>query len=236
MLMELFDPIQRAVEVEALVMRQGMRLYDSDKFRYQRFYGGIATAGSRGCLLRCLWCFNWDRNENPTGAGAFYRPDEVRMKLESIANKHNTNIARISGAENFLGMQSATHLYDIISNSDLDYVVETNAVILGFQPEILDLFEDLRNFRLRVSYKAQNGLQWETLTGTTSWGFAYQQKAIRAIRERCIPMSVAFMPQFVNPYEIDVSSYSLEEEHMKYYPGVKARLDNAAVKVHKRGY
>lgn len=236
MFMDLFDPIQKAAEIEALVMRQGMRLYDPDKFRFQRFYGGIATAGSRGCSLRCLWCFNWDRNDNPMGAGKFYSPNEVRTKLESIANRNNTNLARISGSENFLGMQSAIHLYEIIANSDLDYVVETNAVMLGFCTDILDLFKDLRNFRLRISYKAQNGLQWENLTGTTSWGFAYQQKAIREIQARHIPLKVAYMPQFVDPYAIEVSGYILEEENMKYYPGVKARLDNASVKVRKHGY
>lgn len=231
-----FDPIKRCREIEAIVMKGNARLYDSDKFRYQRFYGGIATAGSRGCPLRCLFCWNFDRNDNPVGAGTFFSPYEVVDRLEGIAKRNNTDLARISGSENFLGMRSAKHLYEVIANSELSYVVETNAIMLGYQPRILDLFKDLRNFRIRLSYKASNGLQWEKLTGSNVWGFAYQQAAIREIQKRHIPLKVAFMPQFVNPREIDVSGYILEEETMKYYPGVKARLDNAKIKVLRRGY
>lgn len=233
---EIFDPIERSMAVEAIVMKGNKRLYDSDKFRYQRFYGGIATSGSRGCSLRCLFCWNFERNDNPAGAGTFYSPEEVVSRLERIAKRNGTDLARISGAENFLGERSAKHLRDVISNSDLSYIVETNAVILGFQPDILDMFENLRNFRIRVSYKASNGLQWEKLTGSNAYGFAYQQKAIREIQARHIPLKVAFMPQFVNPVEIDVSGYALEEENMKYYSGVKARLDNAGIKVIRRGH
>ena len=233
---EIFDPIERSIAVEAIVMRGDKRLYDADKFRYQRFYGGIATAGSRGCSLRCLFCWNYDRNENPAGAGTFYSPQEVRGRLERIASRNDTDIARISGSENFLGMRSARHLYEVMNGSELSYVVETNGIFLGYMPEILDLLKPLKNFRIRLSYKAQNGLRWEKLTGSNAYGFAYQQKAIREIQARHIPLKVAFMPQFVNPVEIDVSGYALEEENMKYYSGVKARLDNAGIKVIRRGY
>ena len=225
-----WDPIARAREVEAMVMKGAKRLYDSDKFRYQRFYGGIATAGSRGCNLRCLYCFNFARNEDPRGAGTFYSPREVRERLENIASRHDTGLARISGSENFLGEASARHLYEVIANSDLDFVTETNGIILGAMPRLLEKFKKLRNFRLRLSFKAPNALQFEKLTGSDSWGYVYQLQAIREIQARHIPLKVAYMPQFVDPNQIDVSGYALEEENMTYYPGVKDRLRIAGIK------
>lgn len=227
--MELFDALQQSVEMEQIVMRGNRRLYDADKFRYQDFYGGIATCGAKACNLKCRACWNFTRNEHPEQGGTFYSPSEVAARLEKLA-KGKTDTARISGAENFLGLKSARHLYEVIDGSDLFFVVETNAVVIGAMPQILDEFKKLNNFRLRVSIKATNGLMWEKFTGSNSWGFYYQQKAIKEIQARHIPLKVAFMPQFVDANKIDVSGYILEEENMRYYPGVKARLDEVGLK------
>lgn len=221
---ELFDPIKRSQEMEAIVMRGGARLYDSDKFRYQRFYGGIVTAGSRGCNLECAPCWNFERNASPSTGGQFLSPAQVVSKLEKLAGK-KTDKARISGCEPVLGRVSAQHLADIISSSKLEFVVETNAVCLGAYPELFDLFESLDNYRFRVSLKATNGLDWEKFTGANVWGYVYQQKAIKELLSRHIKHSIAFMTNFVDYNKIDYqNTYALEDENLRYYPGTKARL------------
>ena len=47
--MESFDPLERASQIEALVMKDNARKYY--RFRYARFYGGICTADAVGCNL-----------------------------------------------------------------------------------------------------------------------------------------------------------------------------------------
>ncbi|MHB8118609.1 MAG: hypothetical protein ACYDHX_07790 [Methanothrix sp.] len=232
--MDLFDAFKRSQEIEMLVMRGEARLYDLDKFRFQKFYGGIITAGSRGCGLDCTPCWNHERNACPSKGGAFLRPSEVAAKLEKLAGK-KTDKARISGCEPILGSASAQHLANIISGSRLDYVIETSAVAIGAFPEILSLFDGLDNYLFRVSLKATNALDWERFTGTDAFGFVYQQRGIQAIQERHLPYKIAFMPQFIDYRQIDErNAYRLEEENLKYYPGVKARMLERGLRVRAR--
>jgi uncharacterized Fe-S cluster-containing radical SAM superfamily protein len=223
-----FDAIKRAGEVEKIVMEGNKRLFY--KFRYQRFYGGIATADAIGCNLLCKYCWNYQRNHDLTfdPSARLFSPKEISSKLESIAG-NKTNMARISGCEPFLGHASARHLADIIKMTDLDFVIETNGVMLGAMPELLNHLEGARNFTIRMSLKAKNGLQFEKVTGANSWGYYYQLKAIEEIRKKYIPYKIAYMPQFINYQEIELPGY-LEEENMRYYEGTKARLIKAGLK------
>ena len=214
----------RSKQIEALVMKGTKRLYDNDKFRYQRFYRGIVACGARGCNLRCCVCWNWDRNECPSAGGQFYSPSEIAAKLEKLAG-HKTDTARISGCEPILGRASSKHLAEIILNSKLFFILETNAVMIGAEPDLLDLFAEARNFTVRVSLKATNGLMWERFTGSDAFGFVYQQRGVRELRKRHIPHKIAFMPKFVDYKNIDCDNgYNLEEENLRYYKGTKTRL------------
>ena len=46
-----FDPVERAEEVERLVLKDEKRLYY--RFRAAPYYGGIATADAIGCSFLC---------------------------------------------------------------------------------------------------------------------------------------------------------------------------------------
>jgi uncharacterized Fe-S cluster-containing radical SAM superfamily protein len=220
----MIDPLRRAAEVEALVMRGAARLYDLDKFRFQKFYGGIVTAGSRGCQLDCGPCWNAARNARPTEGGAFLMPFEVVSRLEKLAGR-KTDKARISGCEPILGRVSAMHLAEIIEGSRLQFVIETNGVAIGADPSILDIFNDMDNYRFRISLKATDGLMWERFTATSAYGFVYQQRAIKELVKRHVKHSVAFMTKFIDYNKIDYdNAYALEDENLRYYPGTKARL------------
>jgi uncharacterized Fe-S cluster-containing radical SAM superfamily protein len=226
----LYDPIKRSKEVEAQVMDGEKRMYSPEKFRLQRFYGGIATAGSVGCNLCCAYCWNFERNKCPSGT--FFSPSEIARKLLNIAKKGDVGFARISGCEPFLGDSSASHLAEVIDLApDLEFVVETNGVILGHDPTLLERFKGHNNILFRVSIKATDGLSWERITGSNSWGYMYQQRAIHALRVGHHNFKVAYMPQFVDAKNIDVAPHRLEEENLKYYAGTKARLKKNGVKI-----
>lgn len=227
---EPFDPIKRSREIEKLVMRGHARL--AYKFRYQKFYGGIATCDCIGCNLLCAYCWNYLRNLSPgmDREAQFCSPLDVANRLEGIAKRNDCDIARISGCEPFLGAASTKWLYDIFDNSDLFFVVETNGVMLGAQPGLLDCLAKLRNIRIRLALKASNGLQFEKVTNCNAVGYGFQLAAIREIQARHIPLKVAYMPEFVNSREIDVSGYILEEESLRNYAGTQKRLKERGLK------
>jgi uncharacterized Fe-S cluster-containing radical SAM superfamily protein len=65
-----FDPVERAEEVEHLVLKDGKRLYY--RFRAAPYYGGIATADAIGCSFLCAYCWNYFRNLNPARFNKLY--------------------------------------------------------------------------------------------------------------------------------------------------------------------
>jgi len=116
-----FDPIQRSIEVEKLVLEGDKRRYY--RFRYAKFYGGIITADAVGCNLLCAYCWNYARNLNPSRYGEFYGPSEVAGRLLELSEKKRCSQFRISGAEPILGRASALHLADVISQVDGNFII-----------------------------------------------------------------------------------------------------------------
>ncbi|KUK23790.1 MAG: Radical SAM domain protein, partial [Thermotoga sp. 47_83] len=90
-----FDPVQRAMEMESLVMNGEKRKYY--RFRYSLYYGGIVTADTVGCEFLCAYCWNYFRNLRPKRAGDFLSPEEVAERLLEISKKRKCDLFRISG-------------------------------------------------------------------------------------------------------------------------------------------
>ncbi len=80
-----FDPVERAEEVELLVLKDGKRLYY--RFRAAPYYGGIATADAIGCSFLCAYCWNYFRNLNPARFNKFYSSQQVASNLLNIARR-----------------------------------------------------------------------------------------------------------------------------------------------------
>ncbi len=123
-----FNPVERAKEVERIVMHDGKRKYY--RFRYTRYYGGIVTADTVGCNLLCAYCWNYFKNLHPEKHGKFYSPEEVAERLLKIARSKNCNLFRISGAEPILGKASAKHVAEVIAYTDGEFILETNGLML----------------------------------------------------------------------------------------------------------
>jgi uncharacterized Fe-S cluster-containing radical SAM superfamily protein len=231
---ELFDPILRSAQMEQIVMEGNSRMYypGSKAFRFMRFYGGICSAYANGCGLLCKYCYNYSRNEKPTGV--FYYPEEVAMKLITLAEKNKSWNFRLTGAEPFLGSASANHLFEIIRliqehHRGAAFVIESNAVYLGRFPEILN---DLPkgNIRLRIALKGHDEACSQKVTGAKG-AFDLQIAGILAASERRIRCTVATMPEFVNASLISLPVNVIrEKEHLKIYPGTQARLHAAGLR------
>lgn len=159
----LFDPIQRSKEVESLVMQSDKRRYY--RFRYAKFYGGIVTADAIGCNLLCAYCWNYLRNLNPGKSGEYCSPSEVAGKLLGLSKKHDCDQFRISGAEPILGKVSAQHLAKVIRQVDGHFIVETNGMMLGFDPTLVEILKPLPRIHVRLCIKASGaGMLMKMLT------------------------------------------------------------------------
>jgi uncharacterized Fe-S cluster-containing radical SAM superfamily protein len=215
-----FDPIPRSIEVEKLSIQGEKRRYY--RFRYAKFYGGIITADTVGCNLLCAYCWNFSRNTNPSSYGKFYSPSEVADKLLEQSDKRRCNQFRISGAEPFLGKASTLHLAEVIRLVDGSFIIETNGVMLGADPSLIEILKPLPHIHMRLCIKAHSGPDFEKITGAKAEGFAYQLKAAEALRKARMNFSIAVMTPFVNPRKLPIGVGEVED--LILYKSTKKRL------------
>jgi len=214
-----FDPIKHSLDLEKVVMRGDSRRYY--RFRYAKFYGGIATADAVGCNLICAYCWNYSRNLDPLSAGSFYNPGEVAARLRAIAEKRDCEQYRISGAEPILGTGSMSHLVDVIRRIDGSFIVETNGLMLGYDKSLIDALSPLP-VHVRLCIKAHSSLDFEKITGARAEYFSYQIKAAENLRDARINHSIAVMSPFVDPSKLPVPVD--EEEELILYKSIVGNL------------
>jgi uncharacterized Fe-S cluster-containing radical SAM superfamily protein len=184
-----FDPIRRSEEIESLVMRGERRRYY--RFRSSGHYGGVVTADTVGCNLLCAYCWNYRKNENPTH-GEFCSADEVVLRLRTEAGRTGIRHFRISGAEPILGERSARHLAKMLSAFPGRFIVETNGIILGYSPDLLDLLLP-HNPYIRLTVKGDCPERFEEITGAAGDGFRFQVTALNELRKKGGTCGIAAM-------------------------------------------
>jgi len=199
MVLPTFDPILRSHEVERMVMQGDKRRYY--RFRFAKFYGGIVTADAIGCNLLCAYCWNYSRNMNPDKYGDYYGPPEVAGRLLELSEKGCSQF-RISGAEPILGKASTLHLAEVIRLVDSSFIIETNGIMLGADPKLLEILESLPIIHVRLCIKAHCGTDFEKITKAKAEGLAYQIQAAETLREVGISHSIAVMKPFVDPNKL----------------------------------
>ncbi|VVB62640.1 7-carboxy-7-deazaguanine synthase [uncultured archaeon] len=216
-----FDPIQRSRDAEQVVMRGDKRRYY--RFRFAKFYGGIVTADAVGCNLLCAYCWNYSRNLNPGNIGDYNSPSEVAGRLIELAGNHDCHQFRISGAEPILGMDTALHLADVIRRLDGSFIIETNGVMLGADPSLIEILEPLSNIQVRLCVKAHSGTDFEKITGAKAEGLDYQLRTAEALRKAGISHTIAVMQPFVDPDRLpcqvdeveDLTAYGSTERNLR---------------------
>ncbi len=229
-----FDPIERAKEVEKVVVYGGKRKYY--RFRYARYYSGIVTADTVGCDLLCAYCWNYFKNLRPEKYGEFYSPKEVAEKLLKIARAKNCYFFRISGAEPILGEMSAKHVAKVISHTGGEFILETNGLMLGYSPELAELFVGL-NIVIRVTIKGWDEDSFEKITGSKGEYFHYQLRALETLAEMQIPFWVAVMYDVFREEGVEALRKRLpvpcriEYEYLEAYPFVLENLRERGIRL-----
>jgi len=223
----MYDPIKLSKKIEDLVIKDDMKKYY--RFRPAGFYGGIATADTVGCNLRCKFCWSSNSVWNAKNVGEFYTPENVAEILNNIANKKGYHQIRISGGEPTIGKK---HLITLLENIDPKYlfILETNGILLGENKTYIDELSKFKNLHIRICFKGCNSKEFSMLTGAKD-GFDYQLKALEYLKEKNLSFNIAIVSVYTDKkyffdrlIEMGLEKIMIEEEEIKLYPLVRKRL------------
>jgi uncharacterized Fe-S cluster-containing radical SAM superfamily protein len=234
----MFNPIELAKQTERIVCRDWRRKYY--RFRPAKFYGGIVTADCVGCCLRCIFCWAWNTVSRPEKVGRFYTPKEVVERILKISKKRNLTQVRISGNEPTIGRGHLVRILELLRDSGLTFILETNGILLGYDYEYVKELSDFKDIiHVRVSLKGCNENEFSKLTGAVPEGFKLQLQALRNLVKERVPCHPAVMISFSRPESIqnlrerleiiDSRFYDFEEEELIFYGNVKERLKSAGI-------
>lgn len=208
------------------------------RFRSSSHYGGIVTADAVGCNLLCAYCWNYFRNEKPERFGEFYPPEVVSEKLRQVSKKCGFQLFRISGAEPILGEASARHVVEVIKLTNGEFILETNGLMFGYKPELIDLFIGLK-VHVRVSVKGWDEESFEKITGASGEFFQYQLRAVEKMRNK-LHFWVAVMYDVFKEEGTEKLkkrlplSCRIEEEILNAYPFVVENMKKRAINIEEQ--
>ncbi len=236
-----YDPIELSRKIEKIVVRSDKRKYYR-LGRPGRFYGGSCAADCVGCNLSCVFCWSNMPRIRPDLVGKFYSPEEVFDSLIRCSRSRGYGVIRVSGNEPTIGREHLLRLLDLVegSSDDVIFVLETNGILLGYDPSYARELSQYRKLHVRVSIKACNEEGFHRLTGAVPEAFRYQLDALKNLIDNGVSAHPSVMVSFCTEEElrelvrrlasIDPSlPASLELEVVTLYPHVKERLKKAGI-------
>lgn len=240
-----YDPIVRASRVRELVCREEggveSRLYY--RFRGDRWYGGIATGDVIGCNLSCAFCWSWRFKDNP-GLGSLHRPSEVVSKLVSIARSRGYGRVRLSGGEPTICFDHLLEVARLLEGYDLEFIVETNGLLLGYNESYSKELAKFNNVIVRVSFKGTTGEEFQRLTGAKAEFYELQFRALENLYKAGLEPGVRVYPAAMIGFsrEDDIRVFverlasihpaftDVDWEYVILYPHVRERLRRMGLK------
>ena len=239
-----FDPIALAAATVAVVVDGARRKY-VQLGRPLRFYGGTTSATEVGCNLRCKFCFSDKPVWKPQKTGKFYTPQQVFDGLAKSARKHGHTIISASASEGTIGREHLMQLLNLVEESEFVYVLETNGMILGNDPEYAQALAKYRKLHERVSSKGDNPELYHELTGAHPDSYDLPYKALSHLIKSGVSCNACLTSSFsdeegikrVKGKLIDVHPgilKSLEIEKITMFPKVAERLSKRGIKPFKK--
>jgi len=226
----MYDPLEVSKVTESLVVRNNLKKYY--RFRPTGFYGGIATADTVGCNLRCKFCWSGHSVWNAKETGEFFSPEKAASELQGIADKKGYHQMRISGGEPTIGKQ---HLLEVLKmiKSNYVFILETNGILLGHDAAYLDQLAVFPNLHVRVCLKGADAEEFSILTGAKN-GFEDQMRAIQHLQKNHMSFNIALVSQnnekkqrlFQELQAMGLGKIMMEQEEITLYPMVRKRLQD----------
>ena len=229
----MYDPISLSEKTEQIVLKANKKKYY--RFRPTKFYGGIATADTVGCNLRCKFCWSSNIVWNAKKAGVFYEPCEVSNKLVKIAELKGYSQLRVSGGEPTVGKKHLLELLETIP-SNLLFILETNGLLLGHDVNYVKQLSCYPNLHVRVCLKGCDPEEFNLLTGAKPESYNLQIKSLHLLKKNNISFNIALASIKKNKQSFfkklkdqGLGRIMLEEEKLKLYPPVKKRLKKEGI-------
>ena len=228
----MYDPINLSKKTEEIVVNGDLKKYY--RFRATRFYGGIATADTVGCNLRCKFCWSGNSVYNAKNTGEFYTPEHVADRLQQIAQNKGFNQMRVSGGEPTIGKK---HLISLLKNIDSSFlfILETNGILLGKERLYVKELSKFNNLHVRVCLKGGNPEEFSFLTGAEK-GFEYQIKALEYLKDENMRFNIAIVTIKKNNQDFfdkltdrNLEDTMIEVEEIILYPKVRDRLKKEGI-------
>jgi uncharacterized Fe-S cluster-containing radical SAM superfamily protein len=228
----MYDPLELSKKTDNIVVEGDLKKYY--RFRATRFYGGIATADTVGCNLRCKFCWSGNSVWNAKNTGEFYTPEHVANNLQKIAIKKGFRQMRISGGEPTIGRK---HLIALLKNieSRFLFILETNGILLGEDKSYVNELSKFKNLHVRVCLKGSNPEEFSMLTGAKR-GFEYQIKALENLKDANMSYNIALVTikknnqDFLNQLvDKNFGRTMIEVEEIILYPKVRNRLEKEGI-------
>ena len=242
--MSFYDPVTRHEAIEKLVVRDVERSQERKywRFRFDRWYGGIVTADAVGCGLVCKFCWVSDVVMfKPTEIGKFYSPSTVAKILVDMANKRGLQQLRVSGGEPTIGKRHLLQLLDCLMGQPLVFILETNGVLIGNDPQYAKDLSKYGFLHVRVSLKGCSEEEFAMLTDAKPEGFSLQLKALENLVRAGVKCNPAVMVSFSTEESLGELTKrlrnmrpqlarDLESEELLLYPQVKRKIEKYGLK------
>ena len=231
-----YDPIELAAATEKVVVSGNRRKY-VQLGRPLRFYGGTVSATEVGCNLRCKFCFSDKPVWKPGKTGRFYTPKQVFDGLTKAATKHGYKVISASASEGTLGRQHLLELLELVDETDYVYVLETNGMSLGDDPDFALTLARFENLHVRVSIKGTDAEMYHRLTGAKKESYELPFLALTNLIKAKVSCNACVMISFSEENGIKCFKErlfnlwpgllkSLELEKIRLFPKVSRRLRN----------
>jgi len=228
----MYNPIELSKKIENIVVQNKMKKYF--RFRGTGFYGGISTADTVGCNLRCKFCWSDSSVWNSKNIGDFYLPEQVADKIHDIARKKGYKKIRISGGEPTIGRKHLITLLEEINPKFL-FILETNGILIGIDRTYAEELSQFKNLHIRVCLKGSTPDEFSFLTGAKE-GFEFQLKALEYLNDIRMSFNIALVSGKQNQNELfnrlkdmGLDQNMIEREEIKLYPQVKKRLNKEGI-------
>jgi len=215
-----FDPIALSAATEKVVVDGARRKY-VQLGRPLRFYGGTTSATEVGCNLRCKFCFSDKPVWKPKETGKFYTSQEVFDGLAKSARKHGHKIISASASEGTIGRKHLMELLDLVEKSEFVYVLETNGMILGNDPEYAQALAKYKKLHVRVSIKGDNPELYHELTGAHPDSYELPYKALTHLIDAGVSCNACLMASFSD----DAGIERVQRKLMEIHPGILKSLE-----------
>ena len=231
-----YDPILLAEKEEKIVIRGNMRKY-ARLARPLRFYGGTISATEVGCNLRCKFCFSDKPVRRPHSTGRFYTPIQVFNALKKKADQYGYKLISASASEGTIGKQHLFEILELVDKTDLIYILETNGMTLGDDPDFAKQLSKFKNLHVRVSIKGTTKDEYVMLTGANSESYNLPYKALEHLMNAGVSCNICLMVSFSSKDNMKKAEQrlsdirpgllkSLEKEYITLFPKVNKRLIN----------